>query len=964
MRFLTYRINLKGIAMLRVLSVVLVALASLSLDAACISKRDTLQKLRKEKNQLVEKNEALGVLLSGSWNKDDASSLFQTTLGAKDEQKLRSDELSKALFVSPYRSTNHAELYECLDKYAMNTQAEELSTLSYDVDKKRFYFLTLPESVQNILLNSKKPVGPTYEDIQVLQNRIFEVMQNKPVLADQEVKLLRDIILRIQSNLEASSTIKELSSDLKEKYPSQYAFIRANQLWRKLVDDTFLTLRAPAIDFPEDHESPEREEELKKQAELWLQKGIERHYLILVKAGRLRSELAAKIGKKQWDLSDWDDIKREVKIVPYRFTGIFYSKIVDTKQKLRMGISGIGPLIRDLFMLFLLILIPFGLRKVFDKITAWLDSFRTSILHSRTSQPLWKGTAIWIQRLRPFLPWIFWYTALALGEDILNGTVIAELGLLFPYFKYFVIYRIFRRVVMLFLTNLSGHGGKSLSRDIKLKATATAKAIGLFAFTSFIILHAVESIVSRGLVYEILVTLIKFSSIVLGWKWATAWCMETAAAFRGNLSGKFLTAFDKIDEKLPNFIKSIPWLVAALVTETLGFIKDLGSDFDLSKRLSAQVFKRQLESVEEFAEGDGNDGRLPKDYVDLFPKGVPEDTSILIEPTGGILQKMDTEIGEWKSGKSDEHSLAIYGDKGSGKSTALAQIALKHQDITVLAVDVPSKLLNREAVLKFFGNLLQADLSDGGRSLIELDRELKPTLLLLDETQNLFLSRVGGFEGYKTLLELIGTRTENLFWAASFNRYSWAFLNAVFGKNQHFRTVLRAHSWKDADIRELIMNRHQQGEYKLSFDAILQAVGSAKVEDAAAAIESKFFKLLWEQSGGNPRAAQELWLSSLSRKRGKTLRVGLPDDPELEILSDLSDDALFVYSALIRHENLSTNESIDVTDLPEGTVRYALRLGLENEFLSRSKDGRYRVVADSQRKLITHLRKRNFIYGG
>ena len=950
--------------MLRVLPIIIVAMISLNLDAACVSKRDTLQKLRKEKTQLTEKREALAILLAGNWDKNDASTLFQTTLGAKDEQKLRAEELSKSLLSTPYRAISHADLYECLDKYLMKDLADELSSLSFDVDKKRFFFLTLPENVQNILLNSKKPVGPTYEDIQQLQARIFEVMQTKPVLAEQELKLLKDIINRIQSNLEASSTIKELSVVLKEKYPSQYAFIRANQLWRRLVDDTFQTLSLPAIDFPDDHESPEREEELKKEADLWLQKGIERHYLILVRAGRLRSELAEKIGKKQWDLSDWEDIKREVKIVPYRFTGIFYSKIVDTRQKLRMGISGIGPLIRDIFMLFLLILIPFGLRKVFEKITAWLDTYRTSILQSRTSQPLWKGTAIWIQRLRPFLPWIFWYIALSLGEDILNGTVIAELGLLFPYFKYFVIYRIFRRVVMLFLTNLSGHGGKSLSREIKLKATATAKAIGLFAFISFIILHAVESIVSKGLVYEILVTLIKFSSIVLGWKWATAWCAETAAAFRGNLSGKFLVIFDKVDSKLPKFIKSIPWLVAALVTETLGFIRDLGSDFDLSKRLSAQVFKRQLESVEEFAEGDGTDGRLPKDYLDLFPKGVPEDTSILIEPEGGILQKIDTEIAEWKSGKSDEHSLAIYGDKGSGKSTALAQIALKHQDLTVIAVDVPSKLLTRESVLKFFGNLLQADLTEGGRSLIELDRDLKPTLLLLDETQNLFLARVGGFEGYRTLLELIGTRTENLFWAASFNRYSWAFLNAVFGKNQHFRTVLKAQSWKDADIRELIMNRHELGEYKLSFDAILQAVGSAKVEDATAAIESKFFKLLWEQSGGNPRAAQELWLSSLSRRRGKTLRVGLPDDPELEILSDLSDDALFVYSALIRHENLSTNETVDVTDLPEGTVRYALRLGLENEFLNRSKDGRYRVVADSQRKLITHLRKRNFIYGG
>lgn len=946
--------------MLRIFIFIFLFLNIIELNAACISKRDTLKKLRKEKISLTEKNESLRVLLAGTWSTQDASELFQTTLGAKDEQRLRVEELSQALVTKPYRPLSLVEIFECLDKYGMTELANDLAILSYETDKKRYLFLSLPESVQQILLDPKKPIGPTYEDIQVLQNRLFSIMETTPPLAQQETVLLKNIIERTERNLTASSAIKEL----KAQDPSQRTFMRANQLWRKLVDETFQTLRTPDLSFTDEHEYPEREEELKKEADLWLQKGIESHYLILVRAGRLRSELAEKIGKKQWSLSDWDDIKREIKIVPYRFTGIFYSKIVDTRQKFRMGLAGIGPLIRDIFMLIILLLIPFGLRKVFDRITAWLDSARTSIIQSRTSSPLWKGTAIWIQRFKPFVPWIFWYTALALGEDVLSGTVIAELALLFPYFKYYVLYQVFRRMVLLFLTGLSGHGGKSLSREIKLKATATAKTIGLFAFTSFILLHAVESIVSRGLVYEILLTFIKIMALLVAWRWSIKWCDETGAAFSGNLSGRPLSIFEKLDSKLPKFIKAVPWLIAAFITETLGFFKDLAADFDLSKRLSAQVFKRQLESVEEFADADENDGRLPKAYRDLFPQGVPEDDSILLEPEGGVFQKIDIEINEWKSGKSDEHSLALFGDKGSGKSTVLAQIAERHKDIRVIAADVPAKLLSREQALKFFSNLIQADLVDGGRSLIEIDKELPPTLILLDETQNLFLSRVSGFEGYKTLLELLGTRTENIFWAASFNRYSWAFLNAVFGRNQHFRTVLRVHAWKDEDIKKLIMSRHKHGDYKLSFDAILQAVGSSKVEDAEGAIESKFFKLLWEQSGGNPRAAQELWLSSLSRLRRKTLRVGLPDDPELEILSSLSDDALFVYSALIRHENLSTTESVDVTDLPEGTIRYALRLGLENEFLNRSKDGRYRVVADSQRRLITHLRKRNFIYGG
>lgn len=948
---------------IRIFSVLVIAFITFSTNAACPSKRVLLQQVKKERAELVDKNSKLKLLLQGNWTGPDAADLFVTALGSGDDQKLRVAELSKNLKVAPYRPTGYSEMFSCLDRFGMQDIADDLSTQAQSLDQARLIFLRLPVQVQQILTDPSRQVGNAYEDVRTIQDRIAAVEETLPPLAQQELALLTEMLKRAKDDLIATSELKSLTREVRAKNAGDNAFARANALWRHLVDDTFHTFRAPEMNFPEDHEHPGREESLKNEAEQWLQRGIERHYLLLVEAGKLRSELARNGGKKQWKLSDWEDIKREIKIVPYRFTGIFYSKAVDIRQKLRLGFAGIGPLARDAFFLLLLLLVPFILKNAFDRVSEWLDNYRTSILHTRNPGTFAKASAIWIQRLRPFLSWIFWYIALSIGENLLKGTVLEELALLFPYFKYFVLYRIFRRTIMLFLTGLSGHGGISFSRELKLKAANTARGVGLFALLSFTILHAVESIVSRGLIYEILVMIIQFLAFLLGLYWATRWNAETAAATRGHLSGRALELFDKVDGLLPRFIKAIPWLATALVVEVISFIQTLGSDFDLSKRLSAQVFRRQLESSEELSEGE-EDNRLPKAYRELFPRGVATDENLIIEPENGALIKVIKEIDEWKNEESEEHSVAIYGDKGSGKSTILNEIAKHYADIRVVSADVPSKLLTREDALKFFGNLFGGELSEGGRDLIELDQSMEPTIVLLDEAQNLFLSRVGGFEGYKTLLDLIGTRTNNIFWVASFNRYSWAFLNAVFGRNQHFRTILRVQPWRDDDIKKLIMTRHKRGDWRLSFDAILQAVGGAKVEDAAAAIEAKFFKLLWEQSGGNPRAAQVLWLSSLSRMRGKMLRVGLPDDPELRILKDVSDDGLFVYAALVRHENLSTAEAAHVTDLPEGTVRYALRLGLENEFLYRSKNGRYRVLADAQRSLVAHLRKRNFIYGG
>lgn len=944
-----------------------VFLAILSLNqsqAACTSKRDTIRKVEAERSVLLQLNSKLDLLLQGQWNNAyDISSLFTTNISTNEEQKLRIEEIEKGLSSTPYKTSQYQNLYECLDQYELANLLKEFSNLSYEVDKKRYFYLTIPLEVQRILIDPSKPITPIYEDIKQLQERILVIKKESPQLGQQEEELIQDIIKRLESSLETSSTLLQLNTEFKNNKYSPQLYKKANELWQRIVDKTFHTLNTPDLNFPDDHLYPERESELKKEADQWTQKGIERQYLILVRAGKLRSELAEKNTNKKWEMSDLEDIKREFKIVPYRFTGIFYSKIVDFKQKLRLGINGIGLIVRDIMMLLLIILIPFALKRLFDRITNALDHFRSQILQSRTSNGLWKATAIWIQRLKPFIPWFFWYLTLILGEEILSTTVLAEGSALFPYFKYYVLYKVFRRLVMLFLTSLTARSERSLSREIKLKATETAKGLGLFAFFSFSLIHVVDSIVSKGLIYEILVIIIKILALTQILRWSSRWSKETSYAIKSNLSEKNLKLLEKIENITPVYIYCVPWLFISLILEALSFIKDLGSDFDLSKRLSAQVFKRQLENVEEFSE-DGVPSKLPADYLELFPSGISEDDSVLIEPEGGILEKINSEIEEWKSGKSDEHSIAVFGDKGSGKSTALMQIMAKHQDLRIVSAEIPPKLTTREQTLKFFSNLLQADLAEGGRSLVDADKELEPTLILLDEAQNFFLSRINGFEGYKALLELIGTRTEKIFWVASFNRYSWAFLNAVFGKNQHFRAVFKVQPWKDEDIKNLILKRHKQGPYQLSFDAIIQAVGNTRAEEATAAIESKFFKLLWEQSGGNPRAAQELWLSSLHRISAKTLRVGLPDDPELSILSEISDDALFIYAALVRHENLSTLELVDVTDLPEGTVRYALRLGLENEYLNRSEEGRYRVVADSQRKLITYLRKRNFIYGG
>ena len=120
--------------------------------------------------------------------------------------------------------------------------------------------------------------------------------------------------------------------------------------------------------------------------------------------------------------------------------------------------------------------------------------------------------------------------------------------------------------------------------------------------------------------------------------------------------------------------------------------------------------------------------------------------------------------------------------------------------------------------------------------------------------------------------------------------------------------------------------------------------------------------MLWEQSKGNPSLAAQLWIDCLKPFGTKRLKVGLPKTQEVRFLSTLSDDNHFVYSSLIKHENLTSKELIGTTDLPEATVRHALRIGLENEVVMRGEDGRYRFTVSGQYGLTQFLKAKNFIY--
>lgn len=813
--------------------------------------------------------------------------------------------------------------------------------------------------------------------------------------SDYRVRLLYTYEFQRQYFEQQQQTVNQAKDLLEQEDQAElrdHFYQKLNPLWRRIVDSSLKSL-GPARFLPElplrsvgtlpeelspeaklfltDHQIPQQ---LEQNQELFDQIAQERseyarelqqtHTQQLIEVGQLRSEFFKRLDQghhDHWTIS-FMDLKREALIIPYRWSSLFFHRLQDLQDKLSQGLAGFNLLLKDILGLTLFLFVPFAFWKIITLVMRGLNQLRETLVLQSYQQTWAKNAALWLQRLHPFVPWVMAYWGIALMERLLTHTVLSELAGLLPYFRFFVLYKIFRRLLVIVLTQMTTVGRFQLSREHRLKINRTAKQLGLFALCFALFLHTIESVVSQGLIYQWTIEFLKLGSLLIGFLLAYHWRQENAQLVQQYFREPLNHHVTRLLESRFSLLLSLPILLINLSVMVFQTLKAWGSEFDISKRLSARVFRKKLEGLDEGA--DEETKKIPEEYAALYFENESDEKFLIEKFKTNFFDQVKQEIDEWFSEKSDEHSLALVASSGMGKSSVFRLLERHYKDLKIIRTQIPPKLTSKGKVLRHFGQLLDVDLEKGEALLIERDKNLEPTLILVDEAHHMFLSHVGGFEGFKAFLELINAQTKNIFWCAGLNNYSWHYLNRVFGRYHYFRAVCTIPAWSEEDIKNLILARHRRTNYQLSYDSILEAARSVDDGLSHDYIETKFFRLLWQQSGGNPQTATELWFSALRKSnRPRTLRVGLPTLGVSKVFSTLQDEAFFVYAEILRHENLTSYEVQQVTNLPAASIHYALKIGLENHFLTRNKQGRYQITCLMQEALIQVLKKKNIIYG-
>ncbi len=367
------------------------------------------------------------------------------------------------------------------------------------------------------------------------------------------------------------------------------------------------------------------------------------------------------------------------------------------------------------------------------------------------------------------------------------------------------------------------------------------------------------------------------------------------------------------------------------------------NDKEWAKNLLSGILEQHLESLRDEV---FTDYEVPSDYIEIFKR--ENGTEITRKPDPAVMSY--ERIDSWLNGTSSSYHLAFSGESGSGKNHVLDKILKRYSSVTSFKLDISEKIVEESVLLKRLENFV-------GKG-----SEEEKKFVIIKNAHNLFLSKFNGFKAFDAFFNVINNSSKNVFWFTVWNSNSLNLIKHIYNKYELSSDTIYIRPWDKEELKELILKRHEPTGLEIRFnEELFEIMSHFGAERSIENAQDIYFRILAKQTGGNPQAAVNTWLKSISHVNDKTIELHLPQRRPIHEVEVLSDESLFVYSSILSHEYLSFSEIIETTDLSEKVVTYALKAGFGKGILSRDGDY-FHIRKDWLVDIKNILRKRNFIY--
>ena len=352
---------------------------------------------------------------------------------------------------------------------------------------------------------------------------------------------------------------------------------------------------------------------------------------------------------------------------------------------------------------------------------------------------------------------------------------------------------------------------------------------------------------------------------------------------------------------------------------------------------------------------------LPMLYRRLFRLAPVEDPRFLVGRDEEMAGFVDA-LARWQAGRGA--SAIVVGARGSGKTSLInCAVARVFPKCEVVRGQFCDRLTAPAQMMGFVRSLLGLpEDADLGESLAERHR-----VVLVEEFERTFLRTVNGFDGLRSLLDLMYLTGRSTLWVFSVNETAYQYLDAVVGLGRHFSHHINAMAVKQEDLSKAILQRHGLSGARLEFAPLPpedpRVSGARRLLGFEQDAQRLFLDALYEQSEGIFRAAYELWQGSIERMEAGVVHMRQPLAPDYrDLAAAMTLEDCFALKAILQHGSLTPDEvALVLATNRESSVRQLERLHLLEVLEPEPASPGVRVRPEAGRLVRETLSRRNLL---
>jgi len=412
---------------------------------------------------------------------------------------------------------------------------------------------------------------------------------------------------------------------------------------------------------------------------------------------------------------------------------------------------------------------------------------------------------------------------------------------------------------------------------------------------------------------------------------------------------KFLESSKKILDKLTNSIKQAieSWLIS------IGWMREpvIGESSVIVRPFLPKEFSIDVQNL-----------ALPALYRHLFRFEPVEDPRFLVGREKDI-QALAEAKELWE--KNKPVSILIVGERGSGK-TSLINCAVRQilkNNIEIIQDEFRGRIVNEKQLHEFLAKLIKID----DPSLLLESLKQKHRIIILEETERIYLRQVGHYGALRAMQRLITMTAKTTLWILCINKTAFDLLNVTVQLGQTFSHRVNVGVASKEVMKNALLLRHNLSGLRLQIATPpddsnwLEKLNHRYLNPLNP--EDIFFDTLTQESGGVFRAAFKIWLGHIDSIQAGLLTMKAILKPDRNaLIEDLDLQDLFTLVAILQHGSLTYEEHLTIFQVSVEKSKLQMHELIDRQIVELEPDRMgYRVSADAMPVVKELLYRRNLI---